>query len=285
MVGPARAGFTLVEAIVALTISSAIVMMVSTVFLVQNQYYAIQVSRSAAHDNARMMTEVVAGELRSVVRGGVLVAESDSLVVRSPIVMAAVCAHPSGPPVVAVQYDGGGANLNTDEVSGFAVLDTITGDWSSYDIGTWNNINQPGGSPAADCFANGADTVGAYGEFQRFRRLHTYHGSLPAVGQLLMLYRKVVYSIKTSEMDPTKLGLYRAIHGETPVEFASGIDAAAQFQYRTGGSTYADVVAGGSLSDIDAIRIVAEARTSPQTGGVDDVTYGWSVNVILRNGR
>ena len=30
--------------------------------------------------------------------------------------------------------------------------------------------------------------------------------------------------------------------------------------------------------------MVAEARSTPRTGGVEDVVYGWSVNVTLRNG-
>jgi hypothetical protein len=33
------------------------------------------------------------------------------------------------------------------------------------------------------------------------------------------------------------------------------------------------------------IRIVAEARKKAETGGVDDVMFGWSVNIALRNLR
>jgi hypothetical protein len=62
------------------------------------------------------------------------------------------------------------------------------------------------------------------------------------------------------------------------------MDASAQFMYRTGGSTYATSVSGGNLALIDAIRIEARARRAPQTGGVDDVTFGWGVNIALRNG-
>jgi hypothetical protein len=61
------------------------------------------------------------------------------------------------------------------------------------------------------------------------------------------------------------------------------MDASAQFQYRTGGSTYGDTIAAASLDDIDAVRIVAEARRRAQSGGQQDVTFGWSVNVVLRN--
>ena len=73
-----------------------------------------------------------------------------------------------------------------------------------------------------------------------------------------------------------------AAHSEPPT--SKRADASAGFQYRTGGSTYANTVSGGSLANIDAIRIVAQARRRPETGGVDDVTFGWGVNVFLRNG-
>jgi type II secretory pathway pseudopilin PulG len=283
LVGGGNEGFTLVEAVVALTLSAVVVVLVSTVFLVQNRYYEIQVARSAAHDGARTMTEGMASELRSVAKGGVKVAESSRLVVRSPIVLAVVCAQ-TGSDEVAVQFDGGPSGIDTGEVTGFAVGDTITDDWSYYDGGSWSNIVQPSGTPASACAANGADTTGASGDFTELRQLASYHGSLPAVGQLLMLYREVEYTIEVSDMRPVALALFRSVGGGTPVESATGLDPSARFQYRTGGSSYANAVAGSGLWAIDAIRIVAEAREAPRTGGVDDVVYGWAVNVILRNG-
>lgn len=283
MVAGARAGFTLVETVVALTLSAVVVVLVSTVFLVQNRYYEIQLARGAAQDGARSMTEGVASELRSMAKGGVEVAEADRMVVRSPIVLAAVCAQ-IGADEVAVQFEGGPAGIDTGEVTGFAVRDTITGDWTYHDGIGWSAILQPSGTPASACAANGADTTGATPDFTQLRQLATYHGSLPAVGQLLMLYREVEYAIGTSGMRPAALALFRGVGGGTPVEYATGLDPSTGFQYRTGGSTYYSAVVGGMLPSIDAIRIVAEAREAPATGGVDDVVYGWSVNVFLRNG-
>lgn len=267
----------------ALTISSLIVVMVSTVFLVQNQYYAIQLSRTTAQDNARMMTEMMSSELRSVMQGGVVTAQNDSVVVRSPIVLAAICyagAHHDP----SVQYVGGADDIDTDEVSGVAMRDPTDGSWSYHDA-DFSKFNQTGGTPAVDCYNNGADTVGAKSDFAQMKRLNTYFGGDPPAGSILMIYRKVSYFIATSTMDSDDLALYRAISGGNAVELVTGLDSSAQFQYRTGGSSYATSVSSGNVSKIDAIRIVAEARTRPQTGGVDDVTYGWSTNVILRNGN
>lgn len=281
MVGLRSGGFTLIEAIVALTLSSVVVILVSTVFLVQNQYYALQLERSAAQDNVRMVTETVASEIRSVMQGGVVIAQNTRLVVRSPLVLGVVCGWP-GANKVSVQIDGGDANLDTDAVAGVALRDSVTGAWT-YQDADWSDTYQSGGDPSS-CAANGADTVGAYDDFQDFRRFNSYFGGLPPVGSIVMFYEAVEYSLAASTMDPTATALYRGPYGGALVEFATGMDSTAQFTYRTGGSTYATSVTGASLALIDAIHIEARARRTPQTGGVEDVTAGWGVNVYLRNG-
>lgn len=277
-----RGGFTLVEAIIALTISAGLVMLVSTVFQVQNQFYALQLRRSTAHENARVATETVSRELRSVVQGAFVVAQDSQLVVRSPIALAAVCARPT-PSLVAVHVDGG-FTLDPGEISGFAVRDSVTGGWSYHDGAGWASIYAPGGSPAADCAQNGADTTGVVPEFLDLQQLASYHGTLPAVGDLLMLYRRLELRFGTSAIDPTSVGLFRGIQGGMLVEVATGMDTTARFLYRTGGTTYAASVTGAGLGAIDAVRVVAEARQPAETGGQDEILFGWSVNVHLRNG-
>ena len=277
-------GFTLVEAIVALTISSLLVILVSTVFLAQNRYYALQLQRSRAHDSARTVTELVSSELRSVMRGGFVVAESDRMVVRSPMILAVVCDVLPGDRVV-VHLEGGVAALDTDEVAGFAIRDAGTSQWSYYDIPDWTTILQPGGQPQRDCAANGADTVGISDEFERLWRLDEYAPALPVLGDVLMLYREVEYRYQQSEMDPSGIGLFRGVYGETLQELVTGMDSTAEFRYRAGSPSYVAPVGGPSLSSIDAVRLVAWSRQRPETGGQQDLTFGWSVNVFLRNSR
>ena len=267
----------------ALTLTSIIVILVSTVFLVQNHFFSEQVLRSAAHDNARMVTEYIAEDLRSVMAGGMVVADHKDMVFHSPIVLAAVCATPRDR--ATVHIDGGTAALDTTEISGFAIRNDTTGSWTYYDISGWGTIWDAGGHPQDECANNGADTTGAYNEFTRLKALKSFIGYDPQEGTLLMLYRNVEFKFATSGMDSTTVGLYRGIYGKTLVEFATGMDTTASFAYRTGGSSYATSVTGTSLTNIDAVRIGAEARERQETGGVQDITYGWSVNLVLRNGN
>ena len=267
----------------ALTLTSVIVILVSTVFLVQNHFFSEQLLRSAAHDNARMVTEYIGEDLRSVMPGGMVVAERKDMVFHAPVVVATVCATPHDKATVYIE--GGTAALDTAEIGGFAIRNDTTGAWTYYDTPGWGTIYDGGGNPADECSNNGADTTGAYDEFTRLKGLKGYVGYDPQEGTLLMLYRNVEFKFATSGMDTTTVGLYRGIYGKTSVEFATGMDTSAAFQYRTGGSSYANSVTGASLTSVDAVRIVAEARERQETGGVQDITYGWSVNLVLRNGN
>jgi hypothetical protein len=55
------------------------------------------------------------------------------------------------------------------------------------------------------------------------------------------------------------------------------------FRYKTGGSTYADTIVAASLDDIDVVRIEAGARKRARTGGRADITFGWAVDIPIRN--
>lgn len=264
------------------TLASILLVMVGTVFLVQSETYGLQYERVGAHDNARTVTGMIAGDLRSVSRGGIVVAQPDSVVIRSPMVMAAVCATSGS--FAYVQFEGGEDELDTDEVGGIVVLNDTTNTWSYYNA-TWSDIDGGTAQAATNCYAAGADTVGATAEFHRMKKLSNLYGSLPPAGTILQIFRETTYALRTSALDSTTIGLYRGIYGDTLVEFATGMDSTAGFQYRTGGPFYASSVTGGSLQSIDAVRIVAEARKAAPSGGRDPIVYGWSVNVFLRNAR
>lgn len=275
-----RGGFTLVETLISMVLATILIGLVSHTFLVQNEYYATQTVRAGVHDNVRSATELISGEVRTAAEDGILIAGARTLTLRSPIAVGVVCARSGS--VGDVQTEGGEAAIPTSEVRGLA-LRTATS-WE-YQNGTWASLNGPDGSSATDCAANGADTLGASVDFHRLNGMNSFASSV-GLGDVVMLYREVTYTIETSVLDPTTLGLFRTVWGASSVEFATGMDTTAQFQYRTGGtSTYADTVSGGSIGIIDAVRLVAEGRRPPATGGRDDITFGWSVNLPLRKVR
>ncbi|MBT8488218.1 MAG: prepilin-type N-terminal cleavage/methylation domain-containing protein [Gemmatimonadetes bacterium] len=277
----ANRGFTLVETLIALVLSSFVIVLVSHAFLVQNRFYSTQTQRTAAQDNVRASTELIAREVRTAMEEGIVVAGARTLTVRSPIAVTVVCARSGS--AKDVFLDGGEGALDTDEVGGVAHRDPATRDWIPVNT-TWAAIDGSGNA-AANCAANGADTVGGSGSFHRLAGLNPLFGPPPGEGDVVMLFRETTFKIQPSILDPSTLGIFRAAYGESLVEFATGVDTTAQFQYRTVGGGYADTVSAASLASVDAVRLVADARKPAPTGGVEDITFGWSVNVPLRLAR
>ena len=281
----ARAGFSLLETTVALLLSSLIVVMVAGIFLAQNRSYQVQLGVTDAHHNARAVTELLSSELRLVMEGGVQLAENDKITIRTPIVVAAVCWTDGV--LAGVHTEGGEAAIEThaEEVAGFGVMDGVGG-WDYYDV-DWTTIDDVSSSSviAGSCYANGADTVGARGDFHSLKSLDSYHPTVPGVGEVIMLFSRTTFKFQASVLDPTTVGLFRQINGDTLVEFATGMDSTAQFQYRTGTSSYLGSVSGSSLGDIDVVRIVSEVKEPAPPGIEGEIRYGWSVNVALRNVR
>lgn len=265
---------------IALVLSSVVIILVSGTFLVQSQYYSTQTRSVGVHDNARVATERVASEIRSMMDDGFVVAGARTMTVRSPIVLGVVCGRSGND--VYVHFEGGEAGLDTGEVAGVAFRNGSTGVWT-YRNASWATIDGGSAAAAAACAGNGADTAGATGEFHELDQLETLTASVPNRVDILMLFRETTYKMQPSVLDTMTMGLFRSRYGESLVEFATGMDSTAQFQYRTGGSTYADTVFGSSVDDIDAVRIVADARLPARTGMQQDITFGWSVNVTVRN--
>jgi len=275
LVGSRKAGFTLLEAIVALVLSSVIVTLVSSVFLTQNNFYRFVVQRTRVQDNLRVVTDLIASEVRGVAGGGVTTAEGRNLVVHLPIAMGGVC-HDQGQH--GRVYMPGLSRIDGDEVAGYARQDA-SGDWT-YTPDTWSNLLVSSGSNDADeCLTrNGADTVGAIADFGRL--------SIPGgttLGEVIMIYRDVEFKIDESELRPQTLAVYRKVTGDALREFATGITPDTRFQYRLSGAAYQNSITGASRDSIVNIRVIASAIATDSIGGIKSYSYEWAVGIPLRN--
>lgn len=264
-----------------MVLGSLVIALVSHAFLVQNRLYTTQALRTDIQDNVRAATELVAREVRETALGGVMVAGPRTLTVRSPVAVAGVCFR-QGSPDADVMSEGGAAALDADAIAGVAAWrDTA---WVYRGV-PWSALRGNDASSAANCAATGADTVGARESFYRLSDLNTLFPGGVRVGDVVMLFRETTLTIRASQLDSTALGLFRADYGQAAMEFATGVDATARFQYRIGPDTYVDTVTASGLARVDAVRFVAGARRPPPTGAADPVTFGWTVNLALRNVR
>lgn len=281
MNGP-RVGFTLVETLIALVLSSIVIALAAHSFLVQNTFYATLTLRAEAQDNARAATQLLGLDVRTAAEDGILIAGARTLTIRTPIATSVICNKASSSQG-DIQTPGGEDRLNPATVAGLALRNDST--WE-YSIADWSSLNGTDAGSAAGCAAAGADTSGASGDFHRLVSLNSLFSTTPDVGDVVMLFRETTYTFGVSELDSVSTALFRTPRGFAPLEFVTGMDSTAQFQYRVAGtSTYVDTVTAASLGSIDAVRIVANARRPAATGGQDDITFGWSTNIAVRQVR
>jgi hypothetical protein len=275
-----RAGFTLAEALVAITISTLVVIMASNVFLVQNDFYSFLVQRSRVQDNARTFLDVVGEEVQAVPAEGLVRAEATEIVYRTPQTMGAVCAVIG--PDAYIHWSNPEA-IDPGLATGIAALDAPSDEWV---YGSSAVPLSEVGVPAASVCANaGADTTGAVPAFSRVANLGALTGLVHQVGDVVMIYEEVQLLIDTSALEPALLALYRGPNGGALTEYATGVGTAARFQYWTpgGGGQWRDQLGAGDLDRAEKIRIVASAFQPAETGGGTDAEYSLVVDMGLRN--
>ena len=253
-----------------------IVALVASVFLAQNDFYALVVERAQVQDNLRVVSDLIASEVRGTSAGGVTLAQSRDFVVRLPLAVGGVChAEVSHGRV----YMPGLAGIATDEVAGYARQDA-NGAWT-YTADTWSDLLVSSGSnDANECATrSGSDTVGAT---QDFGRLLISGGT--TLAEPIMIWQEVEFKIDESQLDSTTLAVFRGVTGDTLREFATGITPDTKFAYSTnGGSTFSNSVTGGALATIDVIRVTAAAVAADSSGVDDAYDYQWTLNIPLRN--
>jgi prepilin-type N-terminal cleavage/methylation domain-containing protein len=277
------AGFTLPEALIALTIAAVLMIMVGTVFLVQNDFYSHVNVRSQVQENTRAAVEIVASEIRSVTAKGVFLADSTQFGVRSPIVTGLVCGVQGGDVVVHVQ---GGVPTDSADVVGFGYRNPTTGVWSFYER-AWTTMHTSGGTPALQCYTGGADTTGASANFLRMSNIDNDTGvnraTLAAQGAVLMFFRKTHFRFNSSTLISGDRSLWQGPYGGTLSELVTGMASAAHFEFRTGASTWAKSITGAKLDSINAIRIQSEAIGKGTSSRESSYDFGFTVDIPLAN--
>lgn len=269
----ADAGFTLLEAIVALSLSGLIVLLVTASFVAQNDYYAYIMDRQVVQETARSVVEYVATELRAVTADGFTAAEEERLAVRQPVGLGAACGSAAGNSYVHLTLDL--AELDTDEVTGYAIRDG-EGRWA-YTTASWSSMSSGAGDPAAECADRGADTAGVADEYRSLQ----LGDPPPDPGTVVLLFRELELEIDESELMPGTRALFARIGGGGSMELGTGLTEEAGFRYLLDGS-YVSTVSGADLSRIKGVRLMMEAESAREQ---PPFAYALTLDVPLTNAR
>jgi len=273
-------GFTLIEAMIAMSLGILVTILVSTTFLVQNEFYSDAVKRSALQENVRNAVSFVSSELREIAAGGILVAEADSVVYRVPLSVGGVCAVNGDETYVYIPLEGESLDDNS-QVIGYATRDD-SGVWT-YTADSWKKIHHSSGPiPALACEAGGADTVGVSNDFYRLDDLV----ATPAlqVGDLILIYNELVFRLGASELNHASTAIFSGPPEAILTEFGNGLSAGSAFEYRLStSSTFQSQVTGGDLSNIVAIRFSAFGSAPASRGNRVPLTFDLTASVPLGN--
>lgn len=271
----------MVEALVALILSTVLVGLVTSVFIAQSDFYDDVMRRSEVHDNARSVVDVVVGDVRAASQGAFVIAGPDQLVMRVPVTIGVICAISGS--TVSTYLPRSGAGLDTASVSGYAFRDR-DGTWS-WAFDDWNGLYDSDGTAIKDdCGGIGMDTTGI--PASHFVGLAgPGSGSDARIGGALMLHREVELRFGTSGLDPSRRGLFRGTYGSSLIEVASGLGADADFSYRLKGQgNFASSVSASNLADINAVRLSVHALTSGG-GGLEPYDYTITRDIPIKNER
>lgn len=259
--------------------------LVGTVFLVQNNFYAGIYVRSQAQENARAMKNVVESEIRAAAAGGVTTADSSRVVLRSNMAMGVVCGSQVND--VVVYFPSSSATLDTAQVGGYAHRSPRTGAWAYHNY-SWSQLKVAGSGLAAICAARGADTTGASGDFYRLAFVDDEAGfALPLsvartdslMGSAVMLYRRTEFRFNASSLVSGDRALYWGLEGGTLRELVTGMATTAHFEFRTGTNTWSKSVNSGTVASINGIRVVSNAIGKGSSS--DQATYGFNLTADI----
>lgn len=260
-------------------LSTLIVGLVTSVFLVQNEFYADAVKRSALQESVRGAVALVYSDLRGVGAGGIVSAESDSLTFRLPLVMGGVCEVSGSQTNLLLPTNGLG--VDGAAVDGYAIR-AGDGSWTYTPAGWASFFHSSGLAPAQACALAGADTTGATADFYRLDGLV----ALPALraGDLVMLYQERTLRLSPSGLDPGSIAVFTGRAGGTMVEFASGLTPSSAFQYQLDDPKHwRGFIRGMPKNRIAVIRFHAVGAVVSSRMGRDSLLFNLTATVPLRN--
>jgi prepilin-type N-terminal cleavage/methylation domain-containing protein len=260
-----RAGFSLVEVLIALVLTAIVGASVTSVFINQSRFYDAQEKISSARAVSRAATNMLLTELRAVpTDNGVIAADPDSITVRAPVALGVSCGTSSGVihasllPVDSAVY----AQARSTSFAGYAWR-TADDPYIYNDTG-----NQPGGGSAAVCAATGIKTFTAAGERGRVVTMPNVP-VVPPVASAILLYQRVTYAFAPSVIVPGERGLWRRAGNGVREELAAPFDATARFRFYVVNSNVAQDAPPATLNELRGVELVLPSRSErPNADGV-----------------
>ncbi len=288
-----QAGFTLLELLVSITVTSVLV--ASIMGLLIGQGRAVDRMRGGADqlEQVRAVTDFIGAEIQDLPRGAMVAAESDSIAFRLPIAWGSVCGDMDRSKKAKTKVKKGAAvipdittgvfleplpsALGAPTPEGFAVApDAVHFTW--FDVSPWSGLALVATQRARQsCLGSDTSLVLVdesleTSRFHEFDDLETYLDMIPPEGMVIAPYMYVSYYFKR---DTDGTVLYRATAaGAQKLAWPFGADAG--FYFRLEDNTEVSSMSGVGLGDIRWLHLNLPAlRSDPRTGSNSLTASPW----------
>jgi prepilin-type N-terminal cleavage/methylation domain-containing protein len=247
-----EAGFTLVEALIALVISGILATALVSLLVGQSRFYERTDDQMYAEQSLRATMDLVATELRMGAPGDLLSAEADSVSLRFDIMRAIVCDTTGADAVTAVAFEQI-LDANVGGTPGTAVSGPYVEDFS-YADGWIPTEATTGSTPKASCVATGAPAGYADTRYAELTGWNSGIGARPDPGSIVRFYGVLKYHFAPSTFFTTRTALWRGSQ-----ELIGPFENGASLAYVMADGSVQTSVSSSDFADVRAVRLSATA--------------------------
>ena len=247
-------GFTLVEALIALTITGILASGLISLLIGQSRFYDRTDDQLNAEQVVQATFDLVSSELRMGSAQDLLAATADSVRIRFTLSLALVCDSTGSDEAALYVFD----RTTNAGLSGSFVGMAVSGPYEeTFEYAdSWNPVpTATGAGPKSDCTASGAPGTAPDSDYLRIAGWAArFTGGVPERGALVRGYGSLTYRFAASTFFTANTALWR----ETQ-ELVGPFDNTAAFAYVMSDGTVQSSVTGTALDSVIAVRLTATA--------------------------
>lgn len=247
------AGFSLVEALIALVIGGVLATALVSLLLGQSRFYERTDAQIYAEQSLRGSMDLVSSELRMGSGWDLLAAEPDSVALRYDLIRAVVCDTTGTDAVAAFALD----RITDANLAGGFRGTAVSGPYEEtfdYADGWTPTESSTGSGPKTACVAVGAPSGLADDDYAILTGWTSQFGVRPNPGSVVRVYGRLTYRFAPSTFFATRTALWRGSQ-----ELIGPLENEASFSYVMEDGSLESSVSGSDLEEVVAVRVTATA--------------------------
>jgi type II secretory pathway pseudopilin PulG len=249
-----EAGFTIIEAMVAMVVSGLLASAMLSLMLGQSRFYERTDDQIWAEQSNRATFDLMFSELRMGSSGDLVAATSDSVSIRFDIMRAIVCDSTAADEAALLAYDTVAAWGMAGGFIGTAYSNPYEEEFEYADKFLPTVVAQ-GAAPKAVCVANGAPSTAADGNYASLSGWSSsFSDGVPDRGAMVRFYGLLTYRFAPSTFFQSRTALWRGAQ-----ELTGPFENGAALSYVLDDGSVKTGVSGGDLESVRSIRVTATA--------------------------